>query len=164
MPIGSVAAIRRSRCPSTPVASIAKRPTVLQPLFAQAWRREHEHALDRATREEFGDDEAGLDRLAEADGVGEEDAGAEPAQDRHRRFELVRKEIDPRWAAVRSDPGGPSAAISARQARRHVHARTTRRGGTIDRLDAFEWKHDAAFERRACGHARPHSVTTWQSS
>ncbi len=66
------------------------------PLIAEARRREHEGAVERRARAEFGQHEARLYRLAQADRVGEEQPARAVANDRQGGFELVRKQIERR--------------------------------------------------------------------
>ena len=63
------------------------------PLVAQARRRQHERATRQPARRQLRQDQARLDRLAEAHVVGQQHARREPADDGERRLELVREQI-----------------------------------------------------------------------
>src|SRR5262249_27142245 len=52
-----------------------------------------------AASAQFRENQAGLNRLAEADFVGEEDPGGEPSHDRERRLELMRQDVNRRATA-----------------------------------------------------------------
>ena len=69
------------------------RVKLCRPLIAQ-WRRDHDQdARRRIAANRFGDDESGLDRLAQPDFIGDQDP-SRAGQRRQRRFELVREQID----------------------------------------------------------------------
>jgi hypothetical protein len=118
-----------------------------QPLLTQAGRSQHEHALDRPPRAQLGRDEAGLDRLAQADLVREEDASAEAPKDGERRLELVWKEIDPRRprGAQRSRRAiGGDQRTAGTPPGDGAHAARPRLA--IDRVYSVEWNEDAALQ------------------
>ena len=80
---------------------------LLCPLLAQAGRREDQHAVDRAARAQLGDDQAGLNRLAQPDVVGQQQPrprrrGGRPAR---ARAGAASARCRARCAA-RSEPGG----------------------------------------------------------
>ena len=63
-------------------------PHLVAPLKAQRGRRQDQHALDAPPQQEFAQDQAGLDRLAEADVVGDQQVDARHAQCLEQRHEL----------------------------------------------------------------------------
>ncbi len=65
-----------------------------RPLLAKAGGRDHENPLDRAARAQLRHDQPRLNRLAEADLVGEQYAGAHAAQNGKGRLELKRHHLD----------------------------------------------------------------------
>ena len=76
-----------------------------RPLVAQAGRDQHEGVPKPAARLQFGYHQSGLDRLAEAHLVGEQDAGSQSIGDGHRRLELPGEEVD-RGRAGRAQRSG----------------------------------------------------------
>ena len=67
---------------------------LVDPLVPETGRRDDEHLVGRAARSQLGDDQPGLDRLAKADLVGDEDTRAHSPRDRQSRLELVREQCD----------------------------------------------------------------------
>jgi len=83
--------------------------------------------LDGAAIEELGGNQSCLDGLAEADLISEEHACRKAAGERRAPARADYGSSSMRAdRAARSDPGGVSAAISARHARRHRRPRTNR--------------------------------------
>ena len=73
------------------------------PLFAQAGRRDDQHAVGRAARPQLRDRQAGLNRLPQPHLVRQQDAAAVSPHERDGGFELVRHQLDagaPRGAQV----------------------------------------------------------------
>ena len=66
------------------------------PLLAETRRSEHENPIGHPAVLELGRDQPRLDRLPEADFVGDQHPARKPAHDRQGRLELVRQQIDPR--------------------------------------------------------------------
>ena len=97
---------------------------LLGPLLAQRRRREHERGADLAAQQVLLEDDAGLDRLAESDLVGEERAPAQVAHHLQRRLELVREALDAAQRVERQEPVGrrprrePLGAIAGGEAAR----------------------------------------------
>ena len=91
---------------------------LVRPLLAQARRREDQDACDRAARQKLGDDQAGLNRFAEADFVREQQPRSAPADDGQRGLELMRHQLDARdtggaqraWRCVGGDQRAAGAA------------------------------------------------------
>ncbi len=64
------------------------------PLFAQAGRRDDQHAVGRAARPQLRDRQASLNRLPQPDLVRQQDAAAVSARQRNGGFELMRQQLD----------------------------------------------------------------------
>ena len=96
------------------------------PLLAQTGRGENEHAIRGASRHELGHDQAGLNRLSEADFIRDEHPRAEAANHRQRRFELVRQRD-------RFAPAERFAACSRVRARRRARGTDDASGASARR-------------------------------
>ena len=71
-------------------------PHLLVPLRQQrAGRRDDQHAVRTPPRDQFADDEPGLDRLAEADAIGKQKTRPRQFERTHERNELVRLDLHP---------------------------------------------------------------------
>ena len=121
-------------------------PELAQPLDGQRIRRDHEAALDLPGVHEPIQDERRLDRLPEADFVGEQPAhgiaGARPLRD----VELVREEPD-----ASAEKGAQAVGFAKGQEVQDVQA-----GHEI--LDVVEIAQGEAFEERAFELQRPQLV------
>ena len=112
------------------------------PGSAQPGGAQHERAIGPAALAQLGEDQSGLDGLAKADGVGQQQSGG-AAQHRERRFELVGQQIDRR-------PGrGPQARCGAgvhdgaeRRAKHHLPLAPHHSTG-CDGHRPIEWFDDA---------------------
>ena len=79
------------------------------PFFAEHGRTDNEQALGVHAGAEFGPDQAGLDRLAEADLIGDENAVARGIQELEYRFELVGEELGIGGVQAVDEVGQPAA-------------------------------------------------------
>ena len=86
---------RRERCRvDDGRANVESVQQLVGPLLAQPRRRDDERALAPAALVQFRQHQPGLNRLAEADFVGEQKSRCVPANERERRLELKRKDVD----------------------------------------------------------------------
>ena len=106
------------------------------PLPSQTRRREDERALAPSAPLQLGQHQSGLDRLSEADFVGEQKTRRVSRDQRERRFELKRKDVDRRARRARGavrTRGAPTATDwRCRIQRRGVTARTA--ASRVDRI------------------------------
>ena len=79
---------------------------LFRPLFHQVWGAEHGKGIHLAAIHEFAQDEAGLDGLADADIIGDEQAQAGLSQGHEQRYQLV-------GARLEGDLGGGAEGTSA---------------------------------------------------
>ena len=81
-----------------------------KPLVHERFRHDDEHALRATGEQQPVEDQAGLDRLAEADFVGKEHAGNQAPGHLRGDAELVGQQID---ASAEQTRGRPTAACGA---------------------------------------------------
>ena len=104
---------RRERCRiDHRRADVESTEQLVSPLVAQACRRHDERAVAPAALKQFCQHQAGLNRLAEPDFVGQQKSRCMSANERERRFELKRKDVD-RGALRRSQLAEARAALTA---------------------------------------------------
>ena len=114
---------------------------LIAPLVAEGRRRNHQCPRIRSAFENLGDHQTGLDGLAQAHRVGDEEAAAAPRQG-HRGLELKGEERQvrpcggpqrgPGWGGFRQHASGEMTPAA--------RADDTRRRGLIETIGGFEWE------------------------
>ena len=90
---------------------------LLAPLRHHRWRTDHDDVLHASAEEQFAGDEAGLDRLAEADVVGDEEVDAWEQEGLAERLKLVGIEPDAGTEGRLKEPRiGGSDTVPAKRA------------------------------------------------
>lgn len=125
------------------------------PLIAQAGRRQDERAVGDTALTEFSDEDARLNRFSKTDVVCEQKPAAVAAKHRHRRFELVRQDVDGRRAGDVKKPRN-SRAADERAGGATPASRTDAldgRGRRRNRLDLIERAEELTRRRVVCADA-----------